>query len=268
MIVMGRGAADAQHFSGFSGGASKPTQRLPSQDFRPAHTRAVALFDGSGCTVIIDTEADVPLFSARVLRPGTKCLPWSERDGRITGVAQQGIAILGRVVLEVQLGPVRALTPFAVALGVGFDVILGVEFLYEHGISVNLAQHCLVFEVHDGLIVPLVGHHPRFTHVCALTHDVALYPRGRALVRCGCECPGRRVGPPRAPEVYLVSARRDQKLGLVAPEQLTMRLIEIHVRGRLPPVPAWWLGSGKGARLPLRPLRTPASRTTSAENCH
>ena len=77
-----------------------------------------------------------------------------------------------------RLEPVRALTPFAVALGVGFDAILEVDFLYEHGISVSLAQHCLVFEAHDGLIVPLVGHPPRFKHACALTHDVALYPGG------------------------------------------------------------------------------------------
>ena len=146
-------AADAQQFWGPSGKASKPTPRLPSQDFRPAHTRAVALLDGSRSAVIIDTDADVSLVSARVLRPGAKYLPWSERAGPIPGVVQQGIAILGRVVLEMQLGLVRALTPFVVALGVGFDAILGVDFLYEHRISFNLAQHCLVFEVHDGLKV-------------------------------------------------------------------------------------------------------------------
>ena len=113
---------------------------------------------------------------------------------------------------------VRALTFFAVVLGVGFDAILGVDFLYEHGISVNLEQHCLVFEAHEGLIVPLVGRHPRFKHACVLTHDVALYPGGRALVRFACERPGRRIGPPRAPEVYLIAARKDQKLGLVVLE--------------------------------------------------
>ena len=109
-----------------------------------------------------------------MLRPGVKCLTWPERDGRITEVAQQGIGILGHAVLEVHLGPVRALRPFVVALGVGFDAILGVDVLYEHGICVKLAQHCLVFEAQDGLIVPLVGHHPRFKNACVLTHDMAL----------------------------------------------------------------------------------------------
>ena len=132
---------------------------------------------------------NISLVSARVLRPGINYVPLSERAGRITGPAQQGIAILGRAVLEVQLGPVRA---HVVPLGVGFDAILGVDFLYEHGTSANLVQHCLAVEAHDGMIVPLVGHHPRFKHACALTHDLALYPGGRALVRFACGRPGEK----------------------------------------------------------------------------
>ena len=153
--------------------ARSPMPRVRPQDYRPAHMRAASL-NGARCIVIIDTGVDVSFVSARALRPGVKYLPWSERDGRITGLAQQGVTILGRVVLKVQLGPVQVLTTFLAALGVGFDAILGVDFLYEHGISVNSAQHCLVFEAHDGLIVPLVGHHPRFKHACASTHDVSL----------------------------------------------------------------------------------------------
>ena len=104
--------------------AHPPTPRLPPQNCRPAHTRAMALLDGSRCVVIVDAGADVSLVSARAPRPGVKYLQWSERDGRITGVPQQGVTILGRVVLNMQLGPVRALAPFLVALGVGFDAIL------------------------------------------------------------------------------------------------------------------------------------------------
>ena len=226
VTVVRRDAEDTQQRSRFSGGEIEPTLRLPPPGFRPAHTQAVASIDGSRRSVIIDTSADTSLVSARMLRPGVKYLQWSERDGRITGVAQQGMAILRRAVLEVHLGLVRALTPFVVALGMGFDAILGVEFLSEHGISVNLAQHCLVFEAHDGLIVPLVGHHPRLKHACALTHDVALCS-WRALVRFACGRPGRRTGPSHAPEVYLLAARKTQKLRLVVPEQLKTGLLEI-----------------------------------------
>ena len=221
VMVVKRDAEDVQQRSRSSGREIDPTPRLPPPDFRPAHTRAVASLEGSRCVVINDTGADVYLVPARMLRLSVKYLPWSERDGPITGVCQQGIAILGRAALELQLGPVRALTPFVVAAGVGFDATLGVDFLYEHEISVNMAQHCLVFEAHSGLIVPLVGRHPRFKHACALMHDLALYPGGCALVRCACERPEGRIGPPRAPEVYLIPARKDLKLGSVVPEQLT-----------------------------------------------
>ena len=143
-------------------------------------------------------------------------------------------------VLEVHLWPVRLLTPFVVALGVGFDAILGVEFLYEQGIAANVAPHCLVFEAYNGLIVPLVGHHPRFKHACALTHDVALYPGRRALVRFACDRPEEELDP-RAPEVYLIATRKDRKLGLVVPEQLKTELIEIQSTADYPLyLPAGW----------------------------
>ena len=215
--------------------------RLPPQDFRPAHTRTVASLDGSRCVVIVDTGADVSLVSVRALRPGVKYLSWSERGGRITGVAQQGVTILGRVVLRVQVGPVRALAPFLVVLAVGFDAILGVDFLYEHGISVNLAQHCLVVEAQVGLIVPLVGHHPRFKHAYALTHDVSLRPGARALVWCTCECPRGMARSPGAPEVYLIAARTHHQLGLVIPEQLSSGAIAIQFAADYPlHLPAGW----------------------------
>ena len=139
------------------------------------------------------------------------------------------------------LGPVTALTPFVVVLGVGFDAMLRVGFLYEHGISVNLAQHCLVFEARDVLLVPLEGHHPRFKHACALTHDVALYTGGRALVRFAWERPGGRIGPPRGPKAYLIAARKDQKLGLVVSQHLKTGLIEIQSTADYPLyLPAAW----------------------------
>ena len=198
VMVVRRDTADSLQFLGSGGGTSRAMPRLPPQGFRPAHTRAVALLDDSRCTVIIDTGADVSLVSARVLRPGVKYLPWSERDGRTTGGAQQGLAVLGLVALEVRLGPVRALTPFVVALGVGFDAILGVDLLYERGVSFNLAQHCLVSEAHDGLIVPWATLRGSSTH--------ALSPTMWSSIRGGahwCDVPvnprGERLGPHKHP---------------------------------------------------------------------
>ena len=93
VMVVRRDAGDTQQRSRSSGREIEPTPRIPPPDFRPAHTRAVASLDGSRCIVIIDTGADVSLVSARMFRPGIKYLPWSERDGRITGVAQQLLAV-------------------------------------------------------------------------------------------------------------------------------------------------------------------------------
>ena len=56
-----------------------------------------------------------------------------------------------------------------------------------------------------------------------------------------CIRPRRRIGPPRAPEVYLIAAWKDQKSGLVVPEQLTTGLIEIQSMADHPLyLPAGW----------------------------
>ena len=123
VMVVKRHAADTQRRSKSWAEDVEPTPRLPPPDSRPAYIRAAVSLDGSRCIVIIDTGVDVSLVSAHMLRLGAKYLSWSERDGGSTGVAQQGIAGLGRAVLEVHLGTLRALTPFVLALGVGLDAI-------------------------------------------------------------------------------------------------------------------------------------------------
>ena len=125
-----------------------------------------------------------------------------------------------------QLRPARALTPLVVALRVGFDAILVVNMLYDYGISVNLAQQCLDFDVYDGLIVPMVA----TIRDSSMPEPLRMMWRctaERALVRFSCKRPGRRIGPPRATEGYLIAAWKDQKWGLVVPEQLITGLIEI-----------------------------------------
>lgn len=227
MMVVKRNVEDSRRFPESCGKETEDAPRLPTSSSRPAQTKAVVSFDMSRCIVFIDRSADVSLGSARVLRPEVVHQPWSEHDGRITGVAHQGNAVLDLAVSEVRLAPVRALTPFVVALGVGADATLGVVFLYEHGISVNLAHHYLVFEAQEGMIVPLVGHYPRLKHACVLTHDVALYPGGSALVRFDCDRPGRQIGSSSTPEMYLIAAQNNRELGLAVPEQLFTELSEM-----------------------------------------
>ena len=70
---------------------------------------------------------------------------------------------------------------------------------------------------------------------------MALYPGGRALVRFACDRPGRGIAPSRVPEDYLIATRKDRKLGLMVPEQLTTRLIEIQSTADHPLyLPAGW----------------------------
>ena len=60
-------------------------------------------------------------------------------------------------------------------------------------------------------------------------------------MRFACERPRRRIGPSCASEVYLLVARKDQKLGLVVPEQPTTGLIETQSTADYPLyLPAGW----------------------------
>ena len=126
VMAVKRDVKDGYQQSKSCGERVEPAPRLAPQGPRPAHTRAVVSLDGSRCIVIIDTGAEVFLVSACIWRAGVNYQPWSERDGRITGGTQQGIAVLGRVVLEVHLVSVKVLTTFIVAVDVGIDAIIGV----------------------------------------------------------------------------------------------------------------------------------------------
>lgn len=110
--------------------------------------------------------------------------------------------------------------PFVVVLGVSFDVLLGVDFLYEHDIAISLAQHALLFEAHGGLILPLLGHNPRFKHTCTLEHDTILQTGTGALVRAVPPLPEHVVASkrPRVPTQFLVQRSRDDRWGLEVPE--------------------------------------------------
>ncbi|KAL8441125.1 hypothetical protein Emag_007428 [Eimeria magna] len=190
----------------------------------PTHTRAWATIDGARCEVIMDTGADLSLISANVFRPHRSYQPWAPAHGSVSGVNNHTLQVLGRVALEVRLGPLRATAPFFMVSGVAFAALLGVDLLNAHEIAVSLARHALIFEGHGGQIFPLLGHHPRLAPLCALEQDVAMNPGKIAWVRTTLPPPATA---PASPLVYLVAASTLPSVGLAIPEQLTSGLFVI-----------------------------------------
>ncbi|KAL8445711.1 hypothetical protein Emag_005036 [Eimeria magna] len=225
----------------------------PRTPKEPTHTRAWATIDGIRCEVIIDTGADLSLISADLLKPHRSYQPWAPAHGSVTGVNNHALHVLGRVALDVRLGPLKTTAPFFVVPGVAFAALLGVDFLYEHEIAVSLARHALIFEGHGGQIVPLLGHHPRLAPLCALAHDVALCPGSTVWVRTTLAAPGV---PPAPPLVYLVAASTLPGVGLTIPEQLTSGLIAIRNTADRPlHLSAGW-PLAKAVRLPPTAIHT------------
>ncbi|KAL8441521.1 hypothetical protein Emed_007557 [Eimeria media] len=212
------------------------THRLPPSPHRPAHTRALATIDGVRCEVIIDTGADLSLISATLLRPSRKYRPWREADGRVTGVADTALSILGRISLEVRLGPIKAQAPFVVALGLSFPALLGVDFLYEHDITVSLAQHALLSESLNHQVHPLLGPHPRFVHACTVRKDVQIPPHSSVWIHAPCRShtatPATTASPPSC--VFWVRAQRFLNDTLYVPEQLSSGFVEVQSRSDKP----------------------------------
>ncbi|KAL8440798.1 hypothetical protein Emag_007721 [Eimeria magna] len=157
--------------------------------------------------------------------------PWAPAHGSVTGVNNHTLQVLGRVALEVRLGPLKTTAPFFVVPGVAFATLLGVDFLYQHEIAVSLARHALIFEGHGGQIFPLLGHHPRLAPLCALAHDVALRPGNTAWVRTTLPPPATA---PTSPLVYLVAASTLPGVSLAIPEQLTSGLIALRSTSNRP----------------------------------
>lgn len=156
---------------------------IPNQAARLVHTRAIEHMDGIKRMATIDTEADLSAISASLLRPDKRYRTRNKTDGHFSSAGQQHLNLAGRVALPVRLGPADATAPFVVVLGVSFDVLLDVDFLYEHDITISVAQYALLIEAHGGLTLPLLGHNPRSKHTCTLEHGTILQKGTAALVR-------------------------------------------------------------------------------------
>ncbi|KAL8441041.1 hypothetical protein Emag_007502 [Eimeria magna] len=114
----------------------------PRTPNKPTHTRAWATIDGVRCEVIIHTGADMSLIPADVLRPHRSHQPWAPAHGCGTGANNHTLQVVGRVALEVRLGPLKTTGPFSFVPGVAFASLSSVDFLE---VVVSLARHALTF---------------------------------------------------------------------------------------------------------------------------
>lgn len=70
---------------------------------------------------------------------------------------------VGGSALPVRLGPTHTLWSFYVVRGVGFDAIMGIDFLYAYHGAVNLSRSHLVLRAHPNPIIPLYGPHRKLS---------------------------------------------------------------------------------------------------------
>ena len=210
-----------------------PELRLAARARRAQHLRAIVFLNGKRVEAVIDTGSDVTLLSSRILPSGVPFKPWTAKDGQIYGVAQHGLTVVGRAVLEVRLGPLREKVSFLVVLGIICDVILGVDFLCEHDIAVQPLRHHLILQGHGNVVYPLLGPSPQYKHSCMLQHDVSVPPGGKVLIG---------VAPPQEGDVPRYVARRwDRQAGLFVPDQTIHRCVEVqNFSGNILYLPAGW----------------------------
>ncbi|KAL8441464.1 hypothetical protein Emag_007145 [Eimeria magna] len=228
--------------------SSAPALRLPARLLhrrQSSITRTWARIRGPRSRPPIRVRG--PPSTESAARPHRSYQPWARAHGSVTGVNNHTLQVLGRVVLEFRLGPLKTTAPFFVVPGVAFAALLGVDFLYEHELAVSQARHALIFEGHGGQIFPLLGHHPRLAPLCALAQDVDLHPCGTPWLRT--TLPASATAPASA-LVYLVAASTLPGVGLAIPEQLTSGFIAIRNTSDRPlHLSAGW-PLGEAVRLP------------------
>lgn len=192
---------------------------LPPSSFAVRHLRAIVYVNGVRLEAVVDTGADISLISAHALPAGVAVRPWTPQDGHIYGVAHQNVTVLGRVVVQLRMGPLTERVPLLVVLGVAFDAILGVDFLCEYDIAIQPLRHHLILQGHADAVYPLLGPSPQFTHAGRLSHEVAIFPNARMMARVCVNGP--------AGMTYFVARCWDKSLGLFVPDQAVKTNVEL-----------------------------------------
>ncbi|KAL8427536.1 hypothetical protein ACSSS7_007673 [Eimeria intestinalis] len=241
----GRGSAGAVRNSRFSrvayagtaplGGRTEPTPRVTTR--RAALRSARATRHPARTRRFIDATPPASLnrsrssrtpsaMRGRALLTAAEDAPWTPKDGTIRGVTNNDLRILGRVSLEVRLGPLKATAPFFVVPGVSFSALLGVDFLCEHEVGVSLAQHALIIEGHSNKLYPFIGQRPRLVPACTVAQDVLLPLHPTTWIRAALPCVATPSGSPTVFAVHFLTADWDP-LGLSVPTQVSAGLVEV-----------------------------------------
>ncbi|KAL8429247.1 hypothetical protein ACSSS7_006695 [Eimeria intestinalis] len=140
-------------------------------------------------------------------------------------VTYNDLRILGRVALEVRLGPLRATAPSFAVPGVSLPAPLGIDFLYEHEIGVSLAEHALIFEGNKSYA--LIGQQPRLDSACTVAQDFLLPPHTTTWTRAALPCTAILSASATALVVHCLTAADWERLGLSVATRVSAGVVEV-----------------------------------------
>jgi len=217
---------------------------------QPKHTRTIVQVSGISRIAIIDTGADACLIAESMVReePGFKAK--APDHTVVKGIGDHAVACVGTLSLLVEIGPLKVRAWFFVIRGLNTEVILGADFLYEHGITISPHLHALVLEHHDRAVIPLMGMNPRFVTNLCVGKGCVIQSGNKCLIDVH-TCALEDILPGCAQEVFkgcstkegeglLVERSVHEEWGLIIPLQITNHRLEVCFVGS----EAIWLPKG------------------------
>jgi len=214
------------------------------------HTRAIVQIAGVSRIAIIDTGADACLIAESMVNKDQGFTAKAPDHTVVKGIGNHTVACVGTLSLMVEIGPLKVRAAFFVIRGLQTEVILGADFLYEHGITISPLLHALVLEQQDRTMIPLMGMNPKYVTNLCVSKGCTIAAGSKCMIEI-CTCALEDILPGCAQEVYEGSETEDsegmlversvhEEWGLVIPLQVTKDRLEVYYVGR----EAVWLPKG------------------------
>jgi len=211
--------------------------RVQTNVRQPRHTRAIVQVSGISRIAIIDTGADACLIAEAMVLEEKGFKAKNPDHTVVKGIGDHAVACVGTLSLLVEIGPLKVRAGFFVIRGLHTEVILGADFLYEHGITVSPYLHALVLEHHQRTMIPLMGMNPRFVTNLCVNKGCALQAGNKCLIDVR-TCTVKDILPGCAQEVFnglstnegeglLVERSMHEEWGVIVPLQVTQDRLEI-----------------------------------------